>query len=86
MYTLKVLKRPQKEVAALPKKDQARIVAAFDVLQVNPFVGKKLHGDLEGAWSFRVWPYRIIYHIQKHVVTITVLTVRHRKDVYKKAA
>lgn len=75
--------RAKKEMKALRKKDQQRVIAAFVVLRENPFVGKKLEGKYGGAWSLRVWPYRIIYTIDRKIVTVTVLRVAHRQGAYK---
>ena len=83
MYVVEVKKKAMKEIQTLPKKDQQRIIAAFDVLRENPFAGKKLEGEYEGARSLRVWPYRIIYTIYKNILTVVVLRVGHRKDVYR---
>jgi mRNA interferase RelE/StbE len=83
MYKVEVKKKAEKEIQALPKKDQQRVLAALEVLEENPFVGKKLEGPYEGAWSFRVWLYRILYTIRKDIVTVTVLRVGHRKNVYR---
>ena len=83
MYIVEVKKKAKKEIQALPKKDQKRIIAVFDVLRENPFIGKKLEGKYEGAWSIRVWPYRILYTIHQKIVTVNVLRVGHRKDMYR---
>lgn len=83
MYRVEVKKGAEKEIRALPRKEQQRVVAAFDVLQKNPFVGKKLEGKYEGAWSLRIGPYRIIYTVDRKIVTVTVLRVGHRQGVYK---
>ena len=83
MYRVVILKRAQKETLKLPKKDQKRIVDAIIGLASDPFHGKQLHGDLDGKWAIRVWPYRIIYTIERGIVTVTVLRVGHRKDVYR---
>lgn len=83
MYTIVVKKKAEKEIQRLSRKDQQRIASAFDVLRENPFSGKKLEGEYKGAWTLRVWPYRIIYTIHRDIVTVNVLRVRHRKDVYR---
>lgn len=84
MYDIEIKRKAQKEIEALPKEDQERVLEAFDVLRKNPFVGKKLEGQYNGAWSLRMWPYRIIYTITKKFVTVTVLRVGHRQGVYNK--
>lgn len=83
MYVVAIKMKAKKEIAALPKKDRQRIIAAFEILRENPFAGKRLEGRYEGAWSFRVWPYRIIYTIHQEIVTISVLRVGHRQGVYQ---
>ncbi len=82
MYTVQIKKKARKEIAALPAKEQQRVIAALEVLAADPFEGKKLQGEYEGAWSFRVWPYRIIYTIDRNIVTVSILRVGHRQGVY----
>ena len=43
---------------------------------------KPLRKDLLGLWRFRVMDYRIIAKIDNSVLTVLVLRVGHRKDVY----
>lgn len=83
MYKVKIKKKAMKELLRLPEKDQERVIKAFDLLRENPFAGKKLHGDAEGSWTLRIWPYRIIYIVQQDIVTVTVVRVGHRQGVYK---
>jgi mRNA interferase RelE/StbE len=82
-YQIFVTTRAKKELKKLPPKDQQRIHACIRTLGLDPFRGKQLQGDLEGNWSVRVWPYRVVYKIQKQIVTVTVLKIGHRKDVYR---
>lgn len=52
-------------------------------LASNPHrVGKPLMGEFEGSWSARRGDYRVIYDIDKHVVTVTVIRIGHRGSVY----
>ena len=45
--------------------------------------GKPLHGDKGGLWRYRVGDYRLICEIQDERVTVLVVRVGHRKDVYR---
>lgn len=56
----------------------SRIIAALDEIVVNPFSGKALSGNRKGEYSIRVWPYRIIYTIEKRELVIVVVEVDHR--------
>ena len=84
MFTVIFTQRAKKEYSKLPEKDQRRVADAINVLQIQPFSGKKLDGEHEGKWSIRVWPYRIIYTIDKHTITVTVVAIGQRKDVYRR--
>lgn len=82
-YRVVVVKSAQNEAERFPKRDQQRIAEAITSLQSDPFKGKQLHGEHEGKWSLRVWPYRVVYTIEKEIVTVTVVRIGHRKDVYR---
>lgn len=46
-------------------------------------VGKPMMFELEGTYSARRGPYRIVYEIKEERVVVLVLRVRHRADVYR---
>lgn len=47
-------------------------------------LGKPLQGSkYESLWRFRVGDYRIIANIEDQVLTVTVVKIGHRKDVYR---
>lgn len=83
MYRIEIKNKAKKDIVSLPKREQERVMAAINVLRENPFAGKKLVGEHEGARSLRVWPYRIIYIIYKEIVTVQILRVGHRQGIYK---
>jgi mRNA interferase RelE/StbE len=45
--------------------------------------GKPLQGEKRGLWRYRVGDYRLICDIQDEKITVIVLEVGHRKDVYR---
>lgn len=45
--------------------------------------GKGLTGNHSGQWRYRVGDYRLIAEIEDEKITIIILTVGHRRDVYK---
>ena len=49
---------------------------------MTPYSGKKLIGNLSPFWRLRVGDYRVIYIIEEEIVTVEVVKVRHRKEVY----
>ena len=46
--------------------------------------GKGLTANRSGEWRYRVGDYRMLARIADTTVTILVLTVGHRSDVYEK--
>ena len=45
--------------------------------------GKGLTANRSGQWRYRIGDYRIIASIQDEKITIVVINVGHRKDIYK---
>jgi mRNA interferase RelE/StbE len=46
-------------------------------------LGKPLSGPLGELWRYRVGDYRIIAELRHNMLTVLVLRVGHRRDVYK---
>lgn len=84
MYAVILKKRAEKQYGKLPEHDRKRVLLALQGLRQDPWQGKKLESDLGGFYAIRVWPYRIIYTIERKIVTVTVVAIGHRKDVYGK--
>ncbi len=57
---------------------------AFLKISVNPYLGKKLLGKLEGLYSTRITrKFRIIYQILSDRHTVFILDISHRKESYR---
>ena len=74
----------EKDFAGIPKKDLMRILDRIKKLQSNPRPAgsEKLTG--QERYRLRQERYRIVYSIQDDELTIWVVKVGHRKDVYRK--
>ena len=55
-----------------------RIERAIDALELNPYLGEKMNGDMSDLRKIKVWPYRIIYRIEKKEKVIKITEVGHR--------
>lgn len=68
----------------LAKRDLVRVVAAIEALadEPRPRGSRKLAG-FDDVYRIRVEAYRVIYGVEKYVVTITILKLGHRRDVYR---
>ncbi|TVR89916.1 MAG: type II toxin-antitoxin system RelE/ParE family toxin [Spirochaetaceae bacterium] len=62
-----------------------RLITAVEALSDNPFPSgvTKLQGS-KRSYRVRVNDYRIVYEVDHERVTIQILRVRHRRDVYKR--
>ena len=82
-YRLEILRTAQKQLAQIVQSDQDRIVAAIkDLADVpRPAGCKKLSG--RSAWRIRVGRYRVIYEIHDDKLLILVVTIGHRREIYR---
>jgi mRNA interferase RelE/StbE len=83
MYAVLVERYAQKQILKLDKKIIPVIKTAIANLADNPRPHdyKKLKG--EDAYRIRVGDYRVIYEIDDDKIIVTVVSVGHRKDIYK---
>ena len=73
-----------KDLKGIDKVWQQRIINAIKTKLVkDPFKGKKLVGELSPYYRFRVGDYRVVYEIVEQEILITVIRIRHRKEVYR---
>ncbi len=84
-YRVELVKSAKKEFDRLSQNVQDRILDALNLLSVNPFSSvldiKKLKGyDL---YRLRVGNFRIVYEVRRSIVTIVVIKIGDRKDVYR---
>ncbi len=72
------------QLEKLPRDVQKRLGAKIDSLRDDPFpAGCKKMAGLHDAWRIRAGDYRVVYQVHSEILLILVLTVGHRKDVYR---
>lgn len=83
-YAIAFKPSADKQFSKLPKTHQQRIFTAIEHLAFEPRPSgvKKLQSTLD-LYRIRVGDYRVIYAIEDQQLKILVLTIGHRKDVYK---
>ena len=82
-YSLDVRKSAAKEIAALPKRECAAIVAKIRGLgnEPRPHGAEKLSGD--DKYRVRHGDYRVVYEIDDAKKRVTIVRVAHRREVYR---
>ncbi len=68
----------QKSMRKIPFPWIERIRMAIDSISIDPFQGEKMLGRYKHARKVRVWPYRIIYVVDKVNRVVSLLEVDHR--------
>ena len=86
-YELVVAATAERSLARLPEAAAAAVVEfMLGPLIENPHrVGHPLQRELAGLWAGRRGPYRVVYDIDDQAMTVNVLRIDHRADVYRPA-
>ncbi len=83
MYQITIDRAARRSLARLPEQVYARIIGAIRGLAATPRPpGCRKLVDRE-AWRIRVGRYRVVYEIDDTAHTINVVTVGHRREVYR---
>jgi mRNA interferase RelE/StbE len=82
-YQVQIERRAQKNLARIAEPDRSRLIEAIRGLadEPRPQGSKKLSG--RGGWRVRVGDYRILYDIHDAQLVVLVVTLGHRRDVYR---
>ena len=83
-YKLSIKKSAQKDIRKLPRIYIKRVTLAIYELANDPRPsGSKKMSGYTNLWRIRVGVYRVLYTIEDGILTIKVLEIGHRKDIYK---
>jgi mRNA interferase RelE/StbE len=87
VWTIEISRTAERQINKLDASTQKSIVRFLrERLKTaeNPRQwGKPLQGDKRGLWRYRTGDFRLICDIQDEKITVLVLEVAHRKDVYR---
>jgi len=82
-YKVFLKKSVEKDFTAIPKRDLKKILARIEALAEDPRPSgcEKLTG--QQRYRLRQGRYRVLYSIQDDELTVWVVKVGHRKDIYR---
>lgn len=82
-YKLNFKQSVAKDIRNIPKKDVQKIWKKISQLSIDPRPtnSEKLTND--SKYRLRVGNYRVLYLIEDRIITITIIKIAHRKEVYK---
>jgi mRNA interferase RelE/StbE len=84
VYDIYIEKAAERDLKKLPAADFERIIPHLKSLaeDARPSGARKISGT-EHDWRIRVGTYRIIYELNEKEKVISILRVRHRREVYR---
>ncbi len=85
-YELLIKPKAQKQFSKMDKIQAIQIKKWIEKNLIdteNPYLhGKQLVGNLSKYWRYRVGNYRILAEIDNQNITIIIVSVGHRKEIY----
>ena len=83
-YKVNIKKSALKAIEKLPKKTANNVSSSIRALadEPRPDNCKKLKG-VDDTYRIRIGDYRVIYTVDDSIVTVEVVKVGNRKDIYE---
>ena len=86
-WRIEFLPAAEKELAKLGRAEAKRILQTLKT-RIAPLddprkLGSALSGELGGLWRWRIGDYRVVARIEDDRITILVVRVAHRREVYR---
>jgi len=82
-YRVLLSKQTEKFYDKLQKNVKVRVREALIGLENQPYVGKRLHGELKENYSLRVGKIRIVYIVSEKEKTVYIIAIGLRKTIYR---
>ena len=83
-YKIFFKKSVEKDLKSIPPRDLKKILRKIESLRLNPRpTGSEKLTGLE-RYRIRQGSYRIVYSIQDFELTVWVVKIGHRKEIYRK--
>lgn len=86
MWKVEFSRRAEKQIAKIDAEARSRILKKLAVIAQSDdprTSAEPLTGGWTGYWRFRVGDYRVISEIEDELVTVFVIEVGHRREVYR---
>ena len=84
-YRVRWKKSAQKELKKLNKEIILRVLELVENLAHDPYPDgcRKLRGS-QHIYRFRIGDYRVVYDVQSDILTIEIIRIGHRKEIYRR--
>jgi len=82
-YKIKFKKSAEKELRKIPAEDLKKILNKIKNLSEDPHPKGSIKLTNQEKYRIRFRNYRILYHIENNILTVFIVKVGHRKEVYR---
>ena len=82
MYEIEFKSPAKRFLKKIDRVTANKILDKIERLKDNPYLGKRLAGNLFGFWKLRIDKYRVIYSVIKDKLMIVIVDIGNRKNVY----
>ena len=85
MYKVLMTEKAVKTLQIIPKVDADKFFQKIAIIAKNPYASLPFVKRLKNSqnFRFRFGNYRGVYNVSDKILTITVIDVAHRKDIYR---
>ena len=83
-YEIRLSKKANKELQKLSPEIAKRISIAIYKLASNPRAPNARSMVGSSSWRLRIGDYRVVYDIDDEIITVLVIRIGHRKNIYRK--
>lgn len=86
MFKITLTKDAAKYYQKCDNKTKELLNQCFEDLKENPLIGpntKRLHGELEGLYRYRVASLRVVYRVEEEKIIVVIVAIGSRGDIYK---
>ncbi|WP_243371610.1 type II toxin-antitoxin system RelE/ParE family toxin [Geotalea sp. SG265] len=83
-YRVELTRAAVRDLSAVPKPILKRVDACILGLADDPLPpGVKKLKNSDGLYRVRVIDYRIVYRVEQEIVTVLIVRIGHRREVYR---
>lgn len=82
-YKIQVKRSAEKELAEIPKNELLKILDKIKTLSDDPHPSGSIKLTNQDKYRVRVGNYRVLYKVEINILTIFVVKIGHRKNIYR---
>jgi len=75
--------KADRQLMKLPRPAHSSLIAKIKMLSDDPYSWKAVKLADQNVWRVRDGDYRILYTIDKRKKEVSILSIAHRRDVYR---